>query len=62
MTALLYSTGLLLALVIGVAIGRASSRREVREAQADALRFVHAKHIIASGIRSRAEQAAGMVP
>jgi hypothetical protein len=59
----------LLALVIGYALCWAATRRQIRkakadvlEAQADALRFVHAKHVISSGIRSRAEQAAGMVP
>lgn len=45
MSALLISTGLLLALVIGVAIGRATSRLEVYQARRDAMAFVRAKQI-----------------
>ena len=62
MTALLTSSGLLLALVIGIACGRAYSLREVREAKAELLRCLYARNVLSSGIRSRAEQAAGMVP
>jgi multisubunit Na+/H+ antiporter MnhG subunit len=35
----------LLALVIGYALGRATARREVREARRDAMAFVRAKQI-----------------
>lgn len=50
------------ALVIGCAIGRTYSLKQVRNAEAEALRFVRAKQIFIVPERSGPERSAGMTP
>lgn len=61
MTVLRISTGLLLSFALGMAVGIAASRKQVRKAEADVMDALYARHALSEHIRFNREHAARMI-